>query len=662
MWLDSLTPEGELATQRQRLQGTTELPEPTFWQGGADSIGPGLVRGALEAGAAIQSGLVNLAGTEVMSTLAVGFGAGYTPGFDQQGRAERASAAADQMTDEIGRDLAESVKDLRPDPRTTGLAGQLLGEAAAILPRTVAGAVTGGPVGAAAAAGAPAGYTSKQVAMSEGIDENTAAIQGAIDGVTIGIGAALPAARFVKPLAGDFAIAVGANVGLGVASRGAVSELLESRGYTEQAAQYRAFDGTAMTIDAVLGAAFFGIGRGLGRAPAEHQVNAALAENNAQHAELQTAPGIPVDAVAANTHIQALDTAMEQLSRGEPVRLPSYLPEAEFLRTDDSNTPARQELARVSAEQAQAEARLAGEDFAARVGRISAYDEATGMPTFADGTAYPLQEVNRFFDQYVAGTQPKDGAAMPDVLFQIGRVNDAIAAELQQLLPGFNETLREARISAKSVKHIMDSRPTLAREVLDRLERGVLTADEVLPNPQRPDRALLVLRDVQPGDRAGSSKHQSTVVELSANGKGVDVVSAMTMPDRTLNKARALKAEVEATRAGGLLSPSSLATEQARQPHAAAASEDSPTVAREASASIRQDGAGATDPEVRLADTVLNELGDIQVPTGAIDADGKPVTVSARELLAQADNDIQRAQLESRGIDAAAACALQRGE
>ena len=59
---------------------------------------------------------------------------------------------------------------------------------------------------------------------------------------------------------------------------------------------------------------------------------------------------------------------------------------------------------------------------------------------------------------------------------------------------------------------------------------------------------------------------------------------------------------------------------------------------------------------------MLDELGDIQVPTGAIDADGNPVTVSARELLAQADNEIQRAQLEARGIEAAAACSLQRGE
>lgn len=638
MWLDSLTPEGELATQRQKLQGTTELPEPTFFQGGYDAIGPGLVRGALEAGAAIQSGLVNLAGTEVMSTLAVGFGAGYTPGFDQQGRAERAAAGAEELTDEIGRDLAESVKDLRPDPRTTGLAGQLLGEAAAILPRTVAGAVTGGPVGAAAAAGAPAGYASKQVAMSEGIDENTAAIQGAIDGVTIGVGAALPAARFVKPLAGDFAIAVGANVGLGVASRGATAELLESRGYTEQAAQYRAFDGTAMVIDGVLGAAFFGIGRGLARAPAEHQVNAALAENNAQHAQLHTAPGIPVDAVAANTHVRALDIALEQLSRGETVRLPSDLPEAAFLRPVDDMPliePVRAGRAEVEAQALEVELPAIRAELEQQAAQ--AVPNVRDLRTETATLQRTLAELDNTFRDRAKQLQG-EGLTRKQAESQARQIIQQERGQIEERLEQISEQIETNR------------QAEVARGDLAAIDRGELPArmqDRVSARAAQIDRGFQrkpLADQVEQGNKQLTIR-QAATQELA---RLVDEAERLApRPDPVdLPAPRQPVAGQDVKPSAENVKPGS----ENRQESPGSAKTDQPS------------GAGAADPEVQVAQLVLDELGDIQVPTGAIDADGNPVTVSARELLAQADNEIQRAQLEARGIEAAAACSLQRGE
>ena len=637
MWLDSLTPEGELATQRQRLQGTTELPEPTFFQGGYDAIGPGLVRGALEAGASIQSGLVNLAGSEVMSTLAVGFGAGYTPGFDQQGRAERAAAGAEELTDEIGRDLAESVKDLRPDPRTTGLAGQLLGEAAAILPRTVAGTLTAGPVGGAVAAGAPAGYSSKQVAMSEGIDEDTASIQGAIDGVTIGIGAALPAARFVKPLAGDFAIAVGANVGLGVASRGSIAELLESRGYTEQAAQYRAFDGTAMTIDAVLGAAFFGIGRGLARAPSEHQVNAALAENNAQHAELHTAPGIPVDAVAANTHVRALDIALEQLSRGEPVRLPSDLPEAAFLRPVDDMPliePVRAGRAEVEAQALEAELPAIRAELEQQAAQ--AVPNVRDLRTETAKLQRTLTELDGTFRDRAKELQG-EGLTRKQAESQARQVIQQERGQIEQRLEQISqqiETNRQAEV---------------ARGELAAIDRGELPArlqDRVSARAAEIDRGFQrkpIADQVQQGNKQLTIR-QAATQELA----------------RLVDEAERLAPRPDPVDLPAPRRPA--ASERALQQDAQQAQQNTPEAQQMGQEAQQPSGAGAADPEVQVAQLVLDELGDIQVPTGAIDADGNAVTVSARELLAQADNDIQRAQLEARGIEAAAACSLQRGE
>lgn len=73
-------------------------------------------------------------------------------------------------------------------------------------------------------------------------------------------------------------------------------------------------------------------------------------------------------------------------------------------------------------------------------------------------------------------------------------------------------------------------------------------------------------------------------------------------------------------------------------------------------------GTSATDPEIAVADEILARAEDMQLPTGATDADGNAVTVSARELLAQADTEIQAAQQDARGFAAAAACFLQRGD
>lgn len=355
-WLQGAVEESELASRASALQFTNEPPEPGVWQGSLDAIGPGLERGFIEGASALESGFSSLWQTGLDAA------AGALLPEPKNGGTPNVTSMEEAAQETLGEGTAQVVQQLRPDPRTTGIAGQLLGEAAAILPRAAIGTLAAGPIGGAVAAGAPAGYSSKQVGMAEGLDESTATIKGAIEGVTVGVGAVLPAAKFVKPVVGDLAIAVGANVGLGVASRGATAELLEQNGYTAQAAQYRAMDSTAMLVDGVLGAAFFGLARGFSPRPSTRQVNAALTESNAQHAELHTAPGIPVDAVAANTHVRVLDVALEQLSRGEPVRLPDDLPGVAFLRRDDTVNPLTDEIDGQHA-------RMAGDDFAARVGR-----------------------------------------------------------------------------------------------------------------------------------------------------------------------------------------------------------------------------------------------------------------------------------------------------
>lgn len=63
------------------------------------------------------------------------------------------------------------------------------------------------------------------------------------------------------------------------------------------------------------------------------------------------------------------------------------------------------------------------------------------------------------------------------------------------------------------------------------------------------------------------------------------------------------------------------------------------------------------DPIVSRARQMLAER-DVHIPTGMIDQDGRMITQSARELLAQGDRDIARARHDAQGFDALVTCML----
>ena len=65
-------------------------------------------------------------------------------------------------------------------------------------------------------------------------------------------------------------------------------------------------------------------------------------------------------------------------------------------------------------------------------------------------------------------------------------------------------------------------------------------------------------------------------------------------------------------------------------------------------------------PAVRAVRAML-ATSDLQVPTGAIDADGNMITRSAREVMAEADQQIAEAQRSASGIEAAVNCLLTEG-
>ncbi|EAB5376416.1 hypothetical protein AHU62_003160 [Salmonella enterica subsp. enterica serovar Giza] len=275
------------------------------------------------------------------------------------------------------RKLAEQqVKRLTPDAATTGTAGQVLHGLFDMGGQAVVGTLLSGPAGGAAAVTALQGFSEFERLTAQGVDFRTAQEAGLVQGVTAGAGTLIPmslglraggslaesvgaqlartgesavrnvAATAVRA-APDIAYAAGTNIAFGMAQRGLTAKTLRDGGYNEMANQYDVFDRQSIAIDAVLGVAFGGVGRFLNArgesaatpefSPAE--VDAALAANASHHAEIDVAPGFPVNVLSRDAHIQALQKAMNDVSQGRAVDVTSIAEPASF-----SDIPGRRNL------------------------------------------------------------------------------------------------------------------------------------------------------------------------------------------------------------------------------------------------------------------------------------------------------------------------------
>ncbi|EFB3720436.1 hypothetical protein CX933_000519 [Escherichia coli] len=275
------------------------------------------------------------------------------------------------------RKLAEQqVKRLTPDAATTGTAGQVLYGLFDMGGQAVVGTTLGGPVGGAAAVTSLQGFSEFERLTAQGVDFRTAQEAGLVQGITAGAGTLIPmslglraggalaegvaaqlartgessvrrAAATAVRATPDIAYAAGTNIAFGMAQRGLTAKTLRDGGYSEMANQYDVLDRQAIAIDAVLGVAFGGVGRFINSrgestsAPnfSPVDVDAALAANAVHHAEIDIAPGVPINVLSRNSHIQALRKAMSDVSQGRPVDVASIVESASF-----SEIPGRKSL------------------------------------------------------------------------------------------------------------------------------------------------------------------------------------------------------------------------------------------------------------------------------------------------------------------------------
>lgn len=366
----------------------------------------------------------------------------------------------------------QQVGRITPSAGTTGTAGQVLYGLFDMGSQAVAGTLFGGPIGGAAAVSGLQGFSEFEHLRAQGVDLSTAQDVALVHGVTAGAGTLIPmsiglraggvlaegvgsqiartgesalrnATAAAARAAPDIAYAAGTNVAMGMALRGITSSVLSERGYDDMAAQYRVFDSQALAIDAVLGVAFGGVGRFInsrGEAVntpefSRSDIDAALTANIAQHAEIHTAPGIPINVLSRNAHAQALQKAMRDLSEGQPVDVATLADQALF-----ADIPGRRSLIAQSLD----EALMAADEGSAAltVATRALEEQAAQLLSRGDRKVYQSEIANS--QRIINSLNEERSSILSEQPVGSGKKLAAARADKQQRLRGVDQKLREA--------------------------------------------------------------------------------------------------------------------------------------------------------------------------------------------------------------------------
>lgn len=297
-----LKPKNELSVaMSNNVSSLNALDEPDTFEGVGSGIGTGIMKGG--------ANVARLAGMA---------GSVFPIAYDAlAGGTEAQDAYFENVIDET---LNPAVDYWTPDASKVGTAGQVMNGLLSI----------GIPL--AVTRGNPSLLVADQSAntatdlVRQGVDSNTASGAGAIQGLATAAGFKLP--FLGKNLMQSISLGVGGNLALNTAATAAQQQTLEAGGYDDIAEQYDPFDAEARLVDVLTGAVFGGIAHmavvGRPRQIKESDITpsdkaAILTANNAKHFQYETAPGRPSDPMSSVIHQDAMETALNQIARGEPV-------------------------------------------------------------------------------------------------------------------------------------------------------------------------------------------------------------------------------------------------------------------------------------------------------------------------------------------------------
>lgn len=292
---------------------TLDAVKPTAFTGAAQGLGFGAMRG----GARLMQGF-GLA----LSTVPIALDK-IAP---EQGSD---TARQDRMFQWIDELPGRAVDYWTPSATEVGTVGRVLGGLAEIAPALAASG--GNPM---VAGPLIAGQQTAGVGIDlakQGVSGPAAGAAAAAQGVGAAAGFAIP--FFGNTLASRIASGVAGNLVTNAGSAALSQAELKKQGFSKQAEQFNPADPEARIVDVLTGIAFGGFAHLTAPRPLvkPSHVDAALTGLNAKNFQQDSAPGRPADAGSSAIHQQSMETAIEQMARGEPVNVGERATQAGFV-------------------------------------------------------------------------------------------------------------------------------------------------------------------------------------------------------------------------------------------------------------------------------------------------------------------------------------------
>lgn len=287
----------------------TQVPEPGVWTGFAEGTAKGTARGLLGTLRAMD-----LLGS--IPSIARDYFKGGTEEQDKYFALHdfRYNRAMDELT---------------PGPQDVGVAGQIAGGLLGTLPQIILNP----PLGLASLH-----LTTSEDLVRQGAPAGRANLVCALDAFIMGIGMKIPMG---STLAQRVISGAGSNVALGVAQRAASNVILAG---TPAESPYQAFGISPMAIDLIMGAHFGAMAHlfppeaakslpeevrqfinwAQGLKPSEIAALATIRQ--AQHSNVDSLPGVPVNATDVDAHVNRLKAAVGMLANNQPVNVEGMPP------------------------------------------------------------------------------------------------------------------------------------------------------------------------------------------------------------------------------------------------------------------------------------------------------------------------------------------------
>jgi len=312
-------------------------PEPGAWDNFLSGTARYTMRGFAETGRAVD--LLGSVGPIIQDRIAGG------------------TEAQDRYFREHEEVFTSAVDHWTPKPGEVGAAGQIAGQLLSTLPLVIAS-----PGAAVASLQLSAG----EELVRKGVSAGKAQAVGAAQAAGLGLGIWVPilgANLWQRAVVGG----AGFNVAQGAVTRGVSGTILEG---TPAAEDFKAFDWSAVTLDALLGLAFGGLAH---LSPAQRKqgenawkrihewvsgakpsdIDALAALRQAEHLNVDSAPGRPEGLADIEAHTAAMRKAVDDLVHGRPVDVEGMLEGARFL-PDAERSKLQQGMADELAKQARA--------------------------------------------------------------------------------------------------------------------------------------------------------------------------------------------------------------------------------------------------------------------------------------------------------------------